>query len=419
MKSRGRFLSVCFIIVLGVTVILGSYWVTGKVSAAPKDIKIGAIYPLSGAPARNGNLMIQGIKAALGWVNDNGGIKSLGGAKLVPVIADTGATVEGVASATERVCRDPDILVVMGSWASSFTMSSTEVTERLGIPQFSISYSDALSQRGFKYGFYVSPPSSSQADLGLANVINLGRGAGQIIKTAMLIGDNQAASKSWYEAVSKRFPSMGIKIVGEETWAMGTLTDATPVLQKVKTVNPDVVIISATAIAECQMLLMKKKEFGIKIPFIGNGAWIADPNFRQIGAEALEGTLTICALFPNKVTPQDWIKRSLDQCAKEYSKEPYVSETLGYPWAMVPLVAEVLERAASRDRNVIRDTAAKIDLQNVLATRYFPKQAVAFDETGRIAKKYQEVTLVQWQGGTPKTVYPPEVAVAKPIWVYK
>jgi branched-chain amino acid transport system substrate-binding protein len=387
--------------------------------AAPKDIKIGAIYPLSGAPARNGNLMIQGIKAALGWVNDNGGIKSLGGAKLVPVIADTGASVEGVASATERVCRDPDISVVMGSWASSFTMASTEVTERLGIPQFSISYSDALSERGFKYGFYVSPPSSSQADLGLANVMNLGRAAGQTIKTAVLVGDNQAASKSWYEAVKKRFPSMDIKIIGEETWAMGTLTDATPVIQKVKTLSPDVVILSATAIAECQMILMKKKEFGLKIPFIGNGAWIADPTFQQIGAEALEGTLTICALFPNRVTPPDWIKRSLEQCAKEYSKEPYVSETLGYPWAMVPVIAEVLERAASRDRKVIRDTAAKIDLQNVLATRYYPKQAVAFDDNGRIAKKYQEVTIVQWQGGVPKTVYPAEVAMAKPIWIYK
>jgi branched-chain amino acid transport system substrate-binding protein len=298
-------------------------------------------------------------------------------------------------------------------------MSSTEVTERLGIPQFSISYSDALSERGFKYGFYVSPPSSSQADLGLANVMNLGRAAGQTIKTAVLVGDNQAASKSWYEAVKKRFPSMDIKIIGEETWAMGTLTDATPVIQKVKTLSPDVVILSATAIAECQMILMKKKEFGLKIPFIGNGAWIADPTFQQIGAEALEGTLTICALFPNRVTPQDWIKRSLEQCAKEYSKEPYVSETLGYPWAMVPVIAEVLERAASRDRKVIRDTAAKIDLQNVLATRYYPKQAVAFDDNGRIAKKYQEVTIVQWQGGVPKTVYPAEVAMAKPIWIYK
>ncbi len=86
---------------------------------------------------------------------------------------------------------------------------------------------------------------------------------------------------------------------------------------------------------------------------------------------------------------------------------------------MVPIMAEVLERAGSTDRKVIRDTASKLELQNVLATRYLPKQGIAFDETGRIAKKYQEVELVQWQGGIPKAVYPPELALAKPIWVYK
>ncbi|MFH1080108.1 MAG: ABC transporter substrate-binding protein, partial [Pseudomonadota bacterium] len=72
----------CFILcamVLLATMIIGGYCIGIKrASAAAKDIKIGVLYPLSGAPARNGNLMVQGIKAALGWINDNGGIKSLG-----------------------------------------------------------------------------------------------------------------------------------------------------------------------------------------------------------------------------------------------------------------------------------------------------------------------------------------------------
>ena len=46
-------------------------------------------------------------------------------------------------------------------------------------------------------------------------------------------------------------------------------------------------------------------------------------------------------------------------------------------------MAEVLERAGSRDRKVIRDTAAKLDISNVMATRHIPGQGMAFDETGR------------------------------------
>ncbi len=98
--------------------------------------------------------------------------------------------------------------------------------------------------------------------------------------------------------VRKRFPAMGIKIVGEETWPMGGLPDATPVMQKVKAVNPDVVAFMSIGISDCQMVLMKKREFGVKIPFICNGAWVCDPNFQAIGAEVLEGTITLCALFP-------------------------------------------------------------------------------------------------------------------------
>jgi hypothetical protein len=41
---------------------------------------------------------------------------------------------------------------------------------------------------------------------------------------------------------------------------------------------------------------------------------------------------------------------------------------------------------------------------------------MAFDETGRIAMKYRDCLIVQWQGGKPYPVYPAHLALAKPIW---
>lgn len=414
-KKQKILLSVllCFLVV-------GFFGLTAKaVAADPKTIKIAVVYPMSGALARNGNLCVQGAKAAIKWVNDQGGIKALGGAKLEAVVADSGSSVEGAASAMERVLRDPKITMAMGCWASSFTMSATEITERLGVPQFTISYSDALTKRGFKYGFYVVPPSSAQGHLGLGNVIGLARSKGQKIQTAMLVGDNQAASKGFYAACRKIFPELGIKIIGEEVWAMGTLTDASAVMQKVKTSKPDIVVFMATAISEAQICLMKKKELGIQTPFICNGGWACDPSFRQVGAETLEGMITITPAFPNKFTPPEWIKYCLEQCKKEYADEPWVGQELGYAWTMIPIMAEVLERAKSTDRKKIREVASKLDIHNVLATRYTAKQGISFADTGRIAKKYQGVLLVQWQKGKPICVYPKENAVAEPIWVVK
>ena len=382
-------------------------------------IKIAVVYPLSGALARNGNLQVQGIKAAMGWVNDNGGIKSMGGAKLVPIVADSGSSVEGAANAMERALRDRDIVAIIGCWASSFTMSATEISERVGVPQFSISFSDALTARGFKWGFYVVTGSSAQGKMGVGNVIGLARSKGQRVKTAMLIGDNQAASKGFYGAVRKLFPETGIKIIGEEVWAMGSLTDATPVMHKAKAMNPDIVVFMATAIAEAQMCLMKKKELGIRTPFICNGGWMADPSYAQVGAEALEGMIGIMPIYQNKLTPKDWMKRALKQCKKEYSDEAWVGQELGFGWILVPTVSAILERAGSTDPDIIRKTAHEMDISNVAETQYTPKQGMAFQENGRIAKKYQDVVVVQWQGGVPKTVFPKELAVASPIWVGK
>jgi len=407
------------IVALAFAMLLTGVLCTKELSWAASDIKIGVVYSQSGALARNGNLVVQGVKAAMGWVNENGGIKSLGGAKLKPVVVDCGSSVEGAASAMERVVRDPKITMVMGSWASSFTMSGTEITERLEIPQFTISYSDMLNVRGFKWGFYVVPPSSAQAKLGLGAEIDLARNAGQRVKTAMFVGDNQAASKAFYAAVRKLFPGMGINIIKEELWAMGTLTDATPVLQKVKALDPDIVVFMATAISEAQMCLMKKRELGIEIPFISNGGWACDPSFRQVGAEFLEGMVTITPLYPNRVTPKEWITRSLTQCKKEYSDEPWVGQELGYAWGMVPIMAEVLERTGSKDRHAIWKVARNLDIHDIPATQYTVKQGIAFDENGRIAEKYQGVMLVQWQKGVPVCIYPRHLAVAEPIWKAK
>jgi branched-chain amino acid transport system substrate-binding protein len=419
-EKNGKFCVGGLMILLCALVFAGFLYPIGEAAAATApDIKIAVVYPLSGVLSRNGNLLVQGIKAAMGWVNDNGGIKSLGGARLVPVIGDSGSTVEGAASAMERVSRDPDIVVAMGAYSSSLSLSATEITERLGIPHFDFAFIDTLHQRGFKWGFYVSSPSSAFGELGVANVMRIAKDAGDVPKTTMVVSDNQAAGRGASEAAKKYLQNMGVKVLGEEIWAMGTLTDATPVMQKVKNLNPDIVIFNPTSITEIQMCLMKRKEMDIKALFMAGGGPPADPSFRQIGADYLEGLICMGASFTHKLMPQDWIKRSLDQCRKEYSDEAWAGQELTAGWTMVPIIAEILELAGSRNHQAIWEVARKLDIHDVLATRAIPGQGMAFDEKGRIVKKYQNVLIMQWQGGAARVIYPPNLALATPIWVGK
>ena len=55
------------------------------------------------------------------------------------------------------VAQEPDLVGGFGCWLSSFTLAATEVTERAELPWLTLSYSDAITGRGYKYVFQSSP----------------------------------------------------------------------------------------------------------------------------------------------------------------------------------------------------------------------------------------------------------------------
>ena len=418
MKRKSEKFSWWVLMVLVCTLAMGGLvCTTGEAGAASvPDIKIGVCFPLSGAFSHNGTHEMLSIKAAIGWVNDNGGIKSLGGAKLVPVVADTGSSVEGAASTVSRVCRDPDIFMVMGCYSSAFTMAATEVTERLGIPHFTCSWVDTLTQRGFKWGFYLEPPASRTGGLGAANAMKAFKELGMEPKTVFAVVDSNPGAIATSKAYVKYLVDHGVKLVGEERFSAGTLTDATPIVLKIKNLNPDLALFDIGGRNENQVFLMKCKEMGIKSVLGAAGAEIMESSLRPMG-DLLDGVIGTGPSFYNKLMPQEWIKRTLDLCRKEYQEEAWMGQNLTRGWMAVPVVAELLERTGSRDRNAFREAARKLDIHDVPATRGFTGQGIAFDENNRIAEKYQNFLVMQWQKGTVYPVYPPNLALAKPIRV--
>ena len=57
--------------------------------AAPKEILIGAVQPLTGITAEGGQMATWGLELAVESINKAGGIKSLGGAKLELKVVDS------------------------------------------------------------------------------------------------------------------------------------------------------------------------------------------------------------------------------------------------------------------------------------------------------------------------------------------
>src|SRR5258707_4261277 len=96
--------------------------------------------------------MRDGAEMGVDHINAQGGIKSLGGAKLKLVVLDSGDTTEKAKNAAQRmVAQETDLVAASGAYLSSFTLAVTEVTERANLAVLNLSYSDLINHRGLEY----------------------------------------------------------------------------------------------------------------------------------------------------------------------------------------------------------------------------------------------------------------------------
>jgi branched-chain amino acid transport system substrate-binding protein len=376
---------------------------------AADDVKIALVAPLSGRWARQGQLKKMGADLAIEEINSQGGIKALGGAKIVLREADAGDSVEKAVSAAQRVLTREKISAGIGSWLSSFTLGVTEVAERLQVPWLTLSYADSITERGFKYTFQTSPVSSVQAEQALDLVTDLARKNNHPIKKAAIVGDNTAATVFFFKPLrEKLLAAKGIELVVDEVWTP-PLADATAIVQKLRATQPDIVFYGATNFPDSIQVLQKVKEFSVKSPIQGVGAWLVTPEYvKTLGKEMLDSIQTVVATHPMK-GQEEFVKKFTQRTG-----EPFMTQdplcTYGHVW----LIKEAIEQAKSADPKAIRDALAKIDVTSGPAATAFYPNRIKFDERGR--RIGATPLIVQWQGGEPFTVVPTAVATRPVAW---
>src|SRR5512147_2754254 len=92
---------------------------TTQAPAQTKEVKVALIAPFSGPWARQGDLMLKGAEMAVDDINAQGGIKTLGGAKLKLVVIDAGDNIEKAKNAAQRmVAQESDLVGCTGAWLS-------------------------------------------------------------------------------------------------------------------------------------------------------------------------------------------------------------------------------------------------------------------------------------------------------------
>jgi branched-chain amino acid transport system substrate-binding protein len=383
-------------------------------AAADAEIKVALVVPLSGPWARQGLLEREGAEMAIDDINAAGGIKALGGAKLKLVIADTGDSPEKAKNAAQRlVAQEPELVGGVGAWLSSFTLAVTEVTERAEIPWLTLSYSDQITNRGFHYVFQTSATADVQAELALPTILKLAESATERKPSSTaIVMDNTAAPVSFVKPmVGSGLEKAGLKLLTQEVYTP-PLSDASPLIAKLRSGRPDFLLLLSTAVPDDALILQKMAEMGIpasSLPVVGNGAHLATPELRKVaGPEVLEDMLVTLANWSTK-DQADLVARY-----KQRTGEPWLGQDSLCAYGHFWVLKDALEKAGSADRRKVNEAIRALDTSESSA-RFFAGGHIKFDEKGR--RIGAPLVIVQWQRGEPVTVYPPESAQAKAIWV--
>src|ERR1700691_4102722 len=93
-----------------------------RISRAAETVNIGALYPVTGSLAQIGQGCVNAAKLATQMVNDAGGIKSLGGAKLNLIISDVPSDTPVTRTETDRLINGYKLAAIHGCFHRALTL---------------------------------------------------------------------------------------------------------------------------------------------------------------------------------------------------------------------------------------------------------------------------------------------------------
>ena len=256
--------------------------------AQAETVKIGNVEPMSGPSASSGVQGKQAREMAIEEINAAGGIKSMGGAKLELVYADSKSDPTVGVTETERLINNEKVNVLTGCWNSAVTYPATQVAERYGIPFIvPVAVRDTITERGFKYVFRIAAKDSWWTRDQFRFLKDMQDEFKTKLETVAFVYENGDWGTGFAEKWRTMAKEQGLKIVLDEPYP-STATDLTPVVTKLKSAKPDVVMLVSNA-ADAILLTNSMAEMRIKPKVvIASGGGHADPTFlANVGKNAM------------------------------------------------------------------------------------------------------------------------------------
>jgi branched-chain amino acid transport system substrate-binding protein len=397
--------------------------------AQAPTIKLGVLHTVTGPLAEPGQACRAGAQLAAEAINQAGGVKALGGAKLEVMLGDTQSKPEVARQEAERLVNG-GAQMLMGTFSSGDTNAVVPVAQQRRIPFIvDISAADPITanvaksvkdgQQKVQYVYRVFPTGTMFGERAVQFMSEIFKEAGIAPKRIVLLYANdlfgQVQARSFQAA--HKAASRAWDIVEVIPWPEPP-ADLSTEVSRLKAAKPDI-IAPITRPASALLLLPEIEKQRVEaMGIIGPGS----PGLYEAGQIAklrdqIEFVMD-CVPWPNFKNPktrqvaEEYAKRTVD--ASNPKGKTFDTNSV-FPYDSMLLVADVLERAGRDglkldkwDPDAVVASIKKSQFAGGLAVSAGP---IAFNETGD--NQNASPAMIQILGQKPVVVWPREVAEQK------
>ena len=405
------------------SVVLGSLLglAVGRPALAQDEIRIGVIYPLTGAAASTGLELKNALDLAVDLINNGtkglnlpltttGGLPNLKGAKIRLIVGDHQGNPQTGATEAERLISQEKVVALIGCYFSNVTNTASQVAERNGIPFVNPESSSAtLTQRGFKWFFRTTPHD----ELFVANFFEFLKDVEKkksiSVKRIALFNENTLFGTETTKIEEKLAGEQKYPIV-EKIIYPAKSAQLTSEVQRIKAANPDL-IMQSSYLGDAILSMKTYKELGVSPDAIlANDAGFNDSEFLKTLGKDGEYVLSREVWALDLASKNPLIKQLNDLYFERYKTNFNGNSARTFTGMMI--LAEAINRAGSTKPEAVQKALAETDIAG--AKLIMPWKGVKFDATGQ--NTLGTGIIVQVQDGKYVTVWPFDMASKDVIW---
>ncbi|MEK7750357.1 MAG: ABC transporter substrate-binding protein [Acidobacteriota bacterium] len=382
--------------------------------AQAKPIRIGVIQPMSGPLAAYAQEGQPAFEYIINKVNSEGGIKSMGGAKLEILLADDTSQPARTAAEARRLVTQENVSLLTGSMLSSQMMAISPVIDELKMPTLSIWAGASRSSQMYSLGF---PYDRGYAESMASFVEWLVKQQGFKLNTVASCYSNYEAGQQVHNFLQERLKARGFKVVGDIPLDMKA-QDQTAAMVRIRSFKPDLVM---GLVTPRDGILLHQARYNLNYHdslFVGGTGGYTDLTlWKDLGPQIGTAVLTRNLFGMTGFSPgarMESMQNILTELKQKANLKVQVGQAAIQAAQAARVIQQVFELAGSTNPTAVLQAMAKVEIPFGDPNLYIARpKGLKFGEDRMLTDG--SAMMIQWNPDqTQSVVHPERFAQAKP-----